>query len=89
MLKITNGKIIIGDEVISSNLYIDGGKIAEITDADKPCDRVIDAGGSFVSPGFIDTHVHGGGNADVMDGEPDALRTAAKRILSGEPPPYA
>jgi len=31
----------------------------------------------LILPGFIDTHVHGGGGADVMDG-PDAIRTVAR-----------
>ncbi|QBY02853.1 N-acetylglucosamine-6-phosphate deacetylase [Rhodophyticola sp. CCM32] len=31
----------------------------------------------FVLPGLVDTHVHGGGGADVMDG-PEAIRTAAR-----------
>lgn len=37
--------------------------------------RVIDAGGGYVSPGFIDVHVHGGGGADFMDGTREAVRT--------------
>ena len=31
----------------------------------------------FILPGFVDLHLHGGGGADVMDGEA-ALRTAAR-----------
>lgn len=31
-------------------------------------DEEVDAGGRWVSPGFIDLHVHGGGGADFMDG---------------------
>jgi len=31
----------------------------------------------YILPGFIDTHVHGGGGADVMDG-PDAIRSVAR-----------
>lgn len=33
-----------------------------------PDAMVVDAGGGYVSPGFIDIHVHGGGGADFMDG---------------------
>ena len=32
--------------------------------------------GAFLSPGFIDIHVHGGDGADYMDGTPDAVRIA-------------
>jgi N-acetylglucosamine-6-phosphate deacetylase len=30
----------------------------------------------WIAPGYIDIHVHGGDNADYMDGTPDAVRTA-------------
>jgi N-acetylglucosamine-6-phosphate deacetylase len=36
---------------------------------------VIDARGGWISPGFIDVHVHGGGGADFMDGTAEAVRT--------------
>jgi N-acetylglucosamine-6-phosphate deacetylase len=34
---------------------------------------VIDAGGRYVAPGFIDIHVHGGGGHDFMDGTVEAF----------------
>jgi len=33
----------------------------------------IDAEGKFISPGFVDIHVHGGGGFDFMDGTEDAF----------------
>lgn len=36
---------------------------------------VIDAEGRYVSPGFIDLHVHGGGGADFTDGTMEAFHT--------------
>ena len=38
---------------------------------------VVDAGGAYAAPGFIDIHVHGGGGADAMDGTPEAFLTMA------------
>lgn len=35
----------------------------------------IDAGGHYVSPGFINIHIHGCGGADTMDATPEALDT--------------
>jgi N-acetylglucosamine-6-phosphate deacetylase len=60
-------------------LLIDGGKIAMLggRGAEIPPEaEIVDAGGSFLSPGFIDIHVHGGGGADFMDGSTDAVETA-------------
>ncbi|PKM61751.1 MAG: N-acetylglucosamine-6-phosphate deacetylase [Firmicutes bacterium HGW-Firmicutes-21] len=39
---------------------------------------VYDCSGSFVAPGFIDIHVHGGGGHDFMDGTVDAFLGAAR-----------
>ena len=39
---------------------------------------VYDCTGSFVAPGFIDIHVHGGGGHDFMDGTVDAFLGAAR-----------
>src|SRR6201999_641979 len=41
-------------------------------------DRVIDADGRYVSPGFIDIHVHGGGGYDFMDGREAAFLGVAE-----------
>lgn len=38
--------------------------------------EVIDANGGFISPGFVDIHVHGGNGADFMDGTAAAVETA-------------
>ena len=38
---------------------------------------VLDAAGRYLAPGFIDMHVHGGGGAEFMDAEPEAIRTIA------------
>ena len=35
--------------------------------------KVIDVAGKYVTPGFIDIHVHGGGGADIMDATEKAL----------------
>jgi N-acetylglucosamine-6-phosphate deacetylase len=45
---------------------------------------VIDAGGDYLVPGFIDLHCHGGGGDDFMDGDPDGIvRAARSHLLHG------
>lgn len=56
-------------------VVIENGRIAALT-AGKPAgqfDRVVDASGLWVVPGFIDVHVHGGDGFDSMDASPAAL----------------
>ncbi|MTK11196.1 MAG: N-acetylglucosamine-6-phosphate deacetylase, partial [Clostridiaceae bacterium] len=41
---------------------------------------IIDAKGSYVSPGFIDLHIHGSGGRDAMDGELEDLKVISQSI---------
>jgi len=43
--------------------------------------EIIDAGGAYVSPGFIDIHIHGSGGSDVMDATEEALQTISSTLL--------
>ena len=59
---IKNGRVILKDRIVDgATIMISGGKIAAINrkTAPKKGAFVIDAKGSFVSPGFIDCHIHG------------------------------
>ena len=74
-------KIIVGDLVLPDRILRDGalvcrnGLAADICAADDaPRDlAIVDHSGCYVSPGFVDIHVHGGANADFMDGSVDAV----------------
>ncbi len=77
--KITGGRLILEDKICDGlNLYMEDGQITAITVENLPADEVIDACGQYVSPGFIDIHTHGGGDADFMDGTYEAFLTAAE-----------
>lgn len=75
-LKIHNGRIITPQDILQGgSILVADGKIAEVTGAyiDAPAAIEIDAGGKYVSPGFIDIHVHGGGGYDFMDNTVEAF----------------
>src|SRR5665647_1128134 len=82
---IYNGNIILTSGILhDSCLLINNGIIEEIID--RPYVQIenvleIDAQGQYISPGFIDAHVHGGGGADIMDGTVDAVKTVAATHL--------
>ena len=40
--------------------------------------QIVDGRGGYLSPGFIDIHVHGGNGADFMDGTSEAVRVACR-----------
>jgi N-acetylglucosamine-6-phosphate deacetylase len=69
-LKIFNGRIISPHRVIpNGTVVVTGETITAILedDVDVPGAVEIDAQGNYISPGFIDIHVHGGGGHDFMD----------------------
>ena len=76
--RIKNGVLVLPDK-IEKNLYIyiENGKILKITDEELPFEKDIDAGGLYVSPGFIDMHVHGGGGCDFMSGSCEEIEKSA------------
>lgn len=63
---ILNGKVILKDQVIDANVFVNGSKITEISKRQPVDETVIDAKGRYVAPGFIDVHSHGRGGSDTM-----------------------
>lgn len=84
-LKINNANIITPYRIIRGGTVLVGdGKILEVVAGDILTGdnvTVMDARGAYVSPGFVDLHVHGGGGYDFMDGEVDAFLAIAKQHL--------
>lgn len=79
MYAIKNGKIITPEGIVTGKKLVFGKKIIGITTETTDC-KVIDARGDFVSPGFVDVHVHGYDGADASDGDIDGLRKMARGI---------
>lgn len=80
-LKIINGKIILHDRVLTGgSIVITDGKITSISEENPATENatLIDAGGRYISPGFIDIHIHGGGGHDFMDGSVHAFLEIAE-----------
>ena len=54
------------------------GRISRIDGESLPLDGIRDSTLPLILPGFIDTHVHGGGGSDIMDGG-DAIAKITKK----------
>lgn len=80
-LLIKNASVVFSDAVKQTNLLIEDGKISKIGYEGK-ADRVLDLQNSYLLPGFIDVHLHGGGGADFMDSDPSAFETVVKAHLA-------
>jgi N-acetylglucosamine-6-phosphate deacetylase len=80
-IKLYNGKIITPQGLIEGGcILISEGKIIEVNERDVEFEDAteIDVKGQYISPGFIDIHVHGGGGHDFMDNTLEAFLGAAE-----------
>lgn len=77
---IVNGRIIGSATAGRGYVEWDGGVITAVGEGDYQGDAglVTDAGGDWVSPGFIDIHTHGAGGHDFMDCTVEAYLGAAE-----------
>ena len=59
--KFTNGRVILGNTIeYGVSVYTKDERIISVTHDERDYDVLHDAGGKYISPGFIDIHVHGG-----------------------------
>lgn len=76
MLIFKNVQVIGENEIFAAEVAVENGKITEIAekiDASQG-DEVIDGKGKYLSPGFIDLHVHGGGGYSAMGGKDAVIK---------------
>jgi N-acetylglucosamine-6-phosphate deacetylase len=69
------GRLVFDDRIEEGRIVIDGGLIAAIEPADVPDSA------PYISPGFVDVHVHGWGGHDAM-GDAVALDGMARALLA-------
>jgi len=77
---ITNGKIVLPDEVVVGKaLCYDAasGKIVGVVDTVPTDAACIDAAGGYVAPGLVDIHIHGYLNEDASDAKPEGIKKMA------------
>ena len=60
-------------------LPIEEGKFGSWSSCRPSC-KIIEAGDSWVAPGFVDTHIHGFYNHDVMDLDPCGINIARRKL---------
>ncbi len=86
MKAIINGKIVTENEFLENKVLVYDDKIIEFREQEtagqllQTCEEVIDAKGNYVSPGFIDMHIHGSGGHDVMDGTVESLTAISSTV---------
>ncbi|MDU5261244.1 MAG: N-acetylglucosamine-6-phosphate deacetylase [Clostridium celatum] len=75
-----NCNIVFLDRIEKGSLLIENGIIKEINPSEITDQNTIDCKGLYVSPGFVDVHIHGAGGYDTMDGTFEAINEISKTI---------
>jgi len=84
-----NGTLVFPTSIHNNGmLFMAEGKIIALTAQTQPClerqlkaSRVVNLGGDILMPGLIDTHVHGTGGFDTMDGTLNCLKQLGQALL--------
>ncbi|MEO1243492.1 MAG: amidohydrolase family protein [Pseudomonadota bacterium] len=83
--KIIGGEVYDGDggDAMHANIGVKDGRVAEIGECDTPADRIIDAEGAIVTPGFIDLHTHYDGQVSWDEELKPSVNHGVTTILMG------
>src|SRR5882724_633485 len=74
------GKVVLADRILdNAGVRFDGERITHVSSTVPMAGAtVIDLAGDYLTPGFVELHVHGGDGADFMDGTPEAFQTICR-----------
>jgi N-acetylglucosamine-6-phosphate deacetylase len=79
---IVHASIVLPEQIIPDGfVLVEEGRIKQFGSGNYPAgegEKIIDAEGAFVAPGFIDMHSHGAGGFDFMDNTVEAYLGAAR-----------
>lgn len=80
MILLKNCNIIFLDKIEKGSILTENGLIKKINPSITNESEVIDCNGLYVSPGFVDVHIHGAGGYDTMDGTFESINEISKTI---------
>lgn len=82
---LTNGRLIFLDAIRNGlDVVVEDGRISQFRESGSARgDDVVDLGGNYLAPGFIDLHVHGGQGRDTMEASAGSFRAICDYHASG------
>jgi N-acetylglucosamine-6-phosphate deacetylase len=79
---ISAGRVLTPAHVLAPGwVLVEGDRVADVQPGAPPRPADVDLASYTVVPGFVDSHVHGGGGAAFDGGDPDAAATVARTHL--------
>jgi len=81
----TNARLIFPDGIRDGlELVVQDGRIAEIRQQTaRTTNEIVDLGGNYLAPGFVDLHIHGALGRDTMEASAEAFRAICDYHASG------
>jgi N-acetylglucosamine-6-phosphate deacetylase len=76
-LTLRGGQVVTPAGVVEGDVVVRDGRIAAVGSATAAAGEIVELGGRWVLPGFIDVHVHGGGGAQCNTRDADEVRRVA------------
>jgi len=83
-LALVNARLITADAVAEGSLLVEEGRIAAVgRDLKVPAGaEVVNLGGRYLAPGFIELHTHGGGDHSLLTEDPTEVEAYARWVTS-------
>jgi N-acetylglucosamine-6-phosphate deacetylase len=79
-----NARLILPVRMMTGSLRVREGRIAGVGALEpEPGEEVIDCGGDYLAPGFIDLHIHGALRRDTMEATPEAFDVITQHHARG------
>ena len=74
----TNARVVTPERIINGGIVVEGDTITRVFSGDDYNEQgeIIDCRGSYLTPGFVDIHVHGAFNASFFDPSPESVNRA-------------
>lgn len=77
-LTFTNARVVTPERIVNGGIIVEGDSIKSVFagDCSEPAGEIVDCKGSYLTPGFVDIHIHGAFNASFFEANPEDVNRA-------------
>lgn len=77
-LTFVNARVVTPERIIQGGITVEGDSIKTVFSGNcsDPVGEIVDCKGSYLTPGFVDIHIHGAFNASFFEANPDDVNRA-------------
>lgn len=77
-LTFTNARVVTPERIVNGGIIVECDSIKSVFagDCSEPAGEIVDCKGSYLTPGFVDIHIHGAFNASFFEANPEDVNRA-------------